>query len=504
MPTFRAASTSGARRSRRSSSAPDHAVVGQARHPTPTEGGPTAIVAAIADTRARRRPESAGVAVEELGGVGVGSPGAVDQEAGTVASARNLPELGGARSRSPPRSRQALGAPSRVDNDVQVAVLGEFELGAGQAVLLVPRASGGGPGSAAASSSTASSGSAAAPPARSATSSSSAAGPAARAGGAAASRPTPAAARWRRAPGELDERGHKTDLFDLMEKRGRDAADERRLGRARSTATTDMADGAHRPRGRRARRRRRARRSTCSTSRPSSSAAGSAPGSASRTSRGSPRRCSRTSSSTSRPPAVRPGGARRPRRRDRRALIARCGSSPRRLVGREPLERLAGGDLLGRLLRGARARCPTTSPSIVAAQVKLRSCGGPSTVDDRVGDGEAAPRELLLELGLVVDVALERVVDALARRRRTIGRADRARSRARGRARRGRPRRAPRGRCGCAPAARPRAGVDAPASSREAARRARGACPTIAQLCRETTCARIFASCPSAYSGKRS
>jgi glucokinase len=88
-------------------------------------------VAAEIVTAVTEAAESAGVAVEELAGVGVGSPGAVDQEEGTVAHARNLPNweepfplaasLG-----------EALDAPVRVDNDVQVAVLGELELGAGK------------------------------------------------------------------------------------------------------------------------------------------------------------------------------------------------------------------------------------------------------------------------------------------------------------------------------------------------------------------------------------
>ncbi len=130
MPTFRAGIDLGATKIQAVVVGPDHTVVGQARHPTPTEGGPTDVTARIADS-VREAAGSAGVAVEELGGIGIGSPGAVDQETGTVASARNLPNweepfplaeaLG-----------EALGAPVRVDNDVQAAVLGELELGAGK------------------------------------------------------------------------------------------------------------------------------------------------------------------------------------------------------------------------------------------------------------------------------------------------------------------------------------------------------------------------------------
>jgi glucokinase len=130
MGTFRAGVDLGATKIQAVVVGPDHAPVGQARRQTPTEGGPPDVAAEIV-TAVTEAAESAGVAVEELAGVGVGSPGAVDQEEGTVAHARNLPNweepfplaasLG-----------EALDAPVRVDNDVQVAVLGELELGAGK------------------------------------------------------------------------------------------------------------------------------------------------------------------------------------------------------------------------------------------------------------------------------------------------------------------------------------------------------------------------------------
>jgi glucokinase len=130
MPTFRAGVDLGATKIQAVVVGPDHAVVGQARHPTPTEGGPPAVTAAIART-VEEAAGSAGVAVEELGGAGVGSPGAVDHDSGTVAHARNLPDweepfpLAAALA-------DALDCPVRLDNDVQVAVLGELELGAGR------------------------------------------------------------------------------------------------------------------------------------------------------------------------------------------------------------------------------------------------------------------------------------------------------------------------------------------------------------------------------------
>src|SRR4051794_17640406 len=64
-------------------------VTGDARHATPTEGGPPAVAAEMAATLAEAA-EAAGVETSSLASVGVGSPGVIDTAAGTVASARNL------------------------------------------------------------------------------------------------------------------------------------------------------------------------------------------------------------------------------------------------------------------------------------------------------------------------------------------------------------------------------------------------------------------------------
>ena len=130
MPTFRAGVDLGATKIQAVVVGPDHGVVGQARHPTPTEGGPPEVSARIAAS-VKEAAEGAGVAVEELGGVGIGSPGAVDGDAGTVSHARNLPDWDHPFPLAATLA-EALGAPVRIDNDVQVAVLGELELGAGK------------------------------------------------------------------------------------------------------------------------------------------------------------------------------------------------------------------------------------------------------------------------------------------------------------------------------------------------------------------------------------
>lgn len=104
--------------------------LGQSRHPTPVTGGPQAIVEAIA---AALREAAAGVGgVEALAGVGVGSPGIVDREAGTVSSARNLSAWEGEYPLGTSLSEALSGLPVRVGNDVAVALEAEVALGAGR------------------------------------------------------------------------------------------------------------------------------------------------------------------------------------------------------------------------------------------------------------------------------------------------------------------------------------------------------------------------------------
>jgi glucokinase len=107
-----------------------HAVRGQARRPTPTEGGPRDVVAAIV-AAIREAASAAGVETAALAGIGVGSPGVVDPDAGTVTEARNLPGWVDPFPLSATLADE-LGAPVAVGNDVQVAVDAEFQLGAGK------------------------------------------------------------------------------------------------------------------------------------------------------------------------------------------------------------------------------------------------------------------------------------------------------------------------------------------------------------------------------------
>jgi glucokinase len=105
-------------------------VVGQSRRPTPTKGGPEDVAKEMADAL-REAAVDAGVEAGELTSAGVGSPGDVNEATGAVSQARNLPgwdgtfELGRWLSES-------LGTPVSVGNDVGVATEAEAELGAGR------------------------------------------------------------------------------------------------------------------------------------------------------------------------------------------------------------------------------------------------------------------------------------------------------------------------------------------------------------------------------------
>jgi len=103
---------------------------GEARQATPTSGGPADVARAMEDAM-REAASAAGVKPEELAGVGVGSPGDADGRSGVVSGARNLPGWEGSFPLAETLSA-ALGTEVRIGNDVQVAVEGEYALGAGK------------------------------------------------------------------------------------------------------------------------------------------------------------------------------------------------------------------------------------------------------------------------------------------------------------------------------------------------------------------------------------
>jgi glucokinase len=105
-------------------------VIGQSRRPTPRDGGPAGVAAEMS-AAVREAAAEAGTQPAELAGVGVGSPGAVDENRGTVEQARNLPDWEAPFPLAETLERE-LGTRIRIGNDVQVAVDAEFALGAGK------------------------------------------------------------------------------------------------------------------------------------------------------------------------------------------------------------------------------------------------------------------------------------------------------------------------------------------------------------------------------------
>jgi glucokinase len=85
---------------------------------------------AIADA-AREAAEKAGTKTEDLKGIGVGSPGAIDPEKGTVSGAGNLPDWDGSYALAK-ELKKRLGVKVALGNDVSVATAAEFRLGAGR------------------------------------------------------------------------------------------------------------------------------------------------------------------------------------------------------------------------------------------------------------------------------------------------------------------------------------------------------------------------------------
>ena len=103
-------------------------VVAGARHPTPREGRPQDVIDALAATLADAC-EQAGIDVRDLAGVGIGSPGAIDARRGVVTGARNLPGEG-APIKMVAGLRALTGTDAYIENDVTVGVRAEYELGA--------------------------------------------------------------------------------------------------------------------------------------------------------------------------------------------------------------------------------------------------------------------------------------------------------------------------------------------------------------------------------------
>jgi glucokinase len=110
---------------------PRHGVRGQSRIPTPKDAGPAGVIQGMAEAL-ETAAQDAGVKTSDLDGVGVGSPGDVENDAGTVSRAYNVvPDWDGAVNVAE-LLRAHTGARVALGNDVRVATTAEFELGAGR------------------------------------------------------------------------------------------------------------------------------------------------------------------------------------------------------------------------------------------------------------------------------------------------------------------------------------------------------------------------------------
>jgi glucokinase len=105
-------------------------VLGESRRPTLTSGGPEDVARAMAEAMAEAASQ-AKLKTSDLSGIGVGSPGDADEKTGVVSGARNLPNWIDPFPLAENLSDQ-LGTPVKIGNDVSVAVQGEFDLGAGK------------------------------------------------------------------------------------------------------------------------------------------------------------------------------------------------------------------------------------------------------------------------------------------------------------------------------------------------------------------------------------
>lgn len=104
------------------------AILGRASLPTPKGGEPSAVADQMAQA-ARAAVEAAGLREEEIASVGVGSPGAIDPEAGLIKYWNNLDF------HDVPLAdllEQRLGREIYLENDANAAALGEYAAGAGK------------------------------------------------------------------------------------------------------------------------------------------------------------------------------------------------------------------------------------------------------------------------------------------------------------------------------------------------------------------------------------
>jgi glucokinase len=105
-------------------------VIGQSRHQTPKTDAAAVVAEIVASVHSAL--ESAGLGPTDLSAIGIGTPGSVDVTTGHVSNARNVPGFIDEVALGPTVSAAFGGTPVCVDNDVRAAVMGEYVRGAGR------------------------------------------------------------------------------------------------------------------------------------------------------------------------------------------------------------------------------------------------------------------------------------------------------------------------------------------------------------------------------------
>lgn len=108
---------------------PDGTILHRDGAKTLAEEGPDAVISRIAET-IRQIADSASIDLARIAGIGIGAPGAIDPDTGIVLEAPNLGWYDINISQA--LSKRMNAVPVLVDNDVNVAVLGENTFGAGK------------------------------------------------------------------------------------------------------------------------------------------------------------------------------------------------------------------------------------------------------------------------------------------------------------------------------------------------------------------------------------
>ncbi len=106
-------------------------IAGQSRHPTPNTNADDVVSEIVASILSAL--DDAGMTASDLEAIAIGSPGAVDVATGHVSNARNVPGFMHDVALGPAVTAFFGGTLVLVDNDVRAAVMGEFRRGAGRA-----------------------------------------------------------------------------------------------------------------------------------------------------------------------------------------------------------------------------------------------------------------------------------------------------------------------------------------------------------------------------------